>query len=112
MWDLSSPEIHPESSDAYAFRPASGRASVVVPHAPTPTGAYDNTDDEVETPFEHATGDVESSRASTTADSPRASMQQVWGAGPRQSSIGIDGDNTHAVRWRGSVSGVSESHLW
>ena len=117
MWDLSGPEAYPESSDTYSFALAPGAAAYTVPHAPTPLRAntYYNEHEE-EAPFEAASGDVESLRARTALDSPRASVQQVWGAvggggvgGLRQSSVGID-DNT-VVRWRGSISAASESHL-
>ena len=116
-WDLSGPEAYPESSDSYSFALAPGAAAYTVPHAPTPLRAntYYNEHEE-EAPFEAASGEVESLRARTALDSPRASVQQVWGAaggggvgGVRQSSVGID-DNT-VVRWRGSISAASESHL-
>ena len=117
-WDLSGPEAYPESSDAYALSssPAPGAAAYTVPHAPTPLRAstYYNEHEE-EAPFEQASGDVESMHASTpltasqAQESPRNSVQQVWGsagggagagvAGVRQPSIGTN-DNT--VRWRGT----------
>ena len=114
-WNLSGPEAYPESSDAYAFAssPAPGAAAYAVPHNPTPirADAYYNNNHQEEAPFEQAAGDVESMHASTpltasqAQESPRNSVQQVWGsagagvAGVRQPSIGTN-DNT--VRWRGT----------